>query len=51
MLRQLLPLFPDFIVGRAFCTTREYPKECRAARDDIDRRMKQAIQDWLNEAE
>lgn len=51
MLRQLLPLFPDFIVGRAFRTAREYPKECRAARDDIDRRMKQAIQDWLNEAE
>lgn len=51
MLRQLLPLFSDFIVGRAFRAARDYPKECRAARDDIDRRMKQAIQDWLNEAE
>ena len=48
MLRQLLPLFSDFIAGRAFRAAREYPQECRAARGDIDRRMKQAIQDWLS---
>ena len=51
MLRQLLPVFPDFIVSRAFRAAREYPGECKAAREDIDRRVKQAIQEWLKEAE
>ena len=51
MLRQLLPLFSDFLVSRAFRAAREYPKECRATREDIDLRLKQAIQEWLQEAE
>ena len=46
MLRQLLPVFADFIVGRAFRATREYPKECRETREDIDRRMEQVIAEW-----
>ena len=46
MLRQLLPLFSDFMVSRAFRAAKEYPKECKATREDIDRRMKQAIQEW-----
>ena len=51
MLRQLLPLFSGFLVGRAFRAAREYPKECRAAREDIDLRLRQAIQEWLREEE
>ena len=46
MLRQLLPLFSDFMISRAFRAAKEYPKECKATREDIDRRMKQAIQEW-----
>ena len=49
MLRQLLPLFPDFLVGRAFRAAREFPKECRATREDVDRRMSAAIAGWLKE--
>lgn len=50
MLRQLIPLCGDFIVGRAFRAAREYPKECRMTREDIDRRMQQAIQEWMRDA-
>lgn len=46
MLRQLIPVFSDFLVGRAFRAAREYPKECRAAREDIDRRIAEAIREW-----
>lgn len=46
MLRQLLPVLSGFIVGRAFRAAREYPKECKATRADIDRRIKQALREW-----
>lgn len=51
MLKQLLPLFPDFIVSRAFRSAGEHPEECKATRIDIDRRMEKAIQEWLKEKE
>ena len=51
MLKQLLPVFSDFIIGRAFRAAREYPKECRETREDIDRRFERAIEEWLEEAE
>lgn len=38
MLRQIIPLFADFFVGRAFRAAKEYPEECKATREDIDRR-------------
>ena len=46
MLRQLVPVFSNFLVGRAFRAAREYPKECRATREDIDRRIAEAIREW-----
>lgn len=49
MLRQLIPVLADFVVGRAFRAAGEYPKECKATREDIDNRIKQAIQEWLKE--
>lgn len=49
MLRQLLPLFSDFIVSRAFRSARECPKKCKAVREDIDRRVRQAIREWQEE--
>lgn len=51
MLRQIIPVFPDFLVSRAFRAAIEYPKECRAAREDIDYRLNRAIEEWLEEAE
>ncbi len=50
MLRQLLPILPDFLINRAFRAARRYPKECRATREDIDRRVRQAIEEWLKAA-
>lgn len=51
MLRQLLPVFPDFLISRAFRAAREYPGECRMTREDIDCRVKRTIQEWIREAE
>ncbi len=36
MLKGIIPVFADFLIGRAFLSAREHPKECRAAREDID---------------
>lgn len=49
MLRQIIPVFPDFIVSRAFRAAREYPKECKETREDIDCRLNRAIGEWLKE--
>ncbi len=46
MLKDIIPLFPDFLIGRAFLSAREHPNECKVTREDIDRRMKQAISEW-----
>ena len=50
MLRQIIPILPGFLVNHAFRATREYPKECKETREDIDRRLNRAIQEWLQEA-
>ncbi len=49
MLKQIIPVFPDFLIGRAFLSAREHPKECRQTREDIDRRMKDIIREWKKE--
>jgi hypothetical protein len=46
MLKQIIPIFPDFLIGRAFLSAREHPKECKTTREDIDRRMKWVIFEW-----
>lgn len=50
MLRQIIPILPGFLVNHAFRAAREYPKECKETREDIDRRLNRAIQEWLQEA-
>ena len=47
MLRQLIPVFSGLLVERAFRAAKEHPDECKATRQDIDRRIKQAIAEWL----
>ena len=49
MLKGIIPVFPDFLIGRAFLSAREHPDECKATREDIDRRMKQALSEWTKE--
>ncbi len=46
MLKKIIPVFPDFLIGRAFLSAREHPKECKATREDVDFRMKQALNEW-----
>ena len=51
MLRQIIPVLSDFIVSRAFRAAREYPKECRETREEIDRRFKRAMEEWLKDTQ
>lgn len=46
MLRQMLPVGSGLMVGAAFRAGRQYPKECRATRLDIDARVTRLLQDW-----
>ena len=50
LLRQILPIGAGFAVGRVFRAAREYPRECRETRQDIDRRVRQALLEWRQEA-
>ncbi len=49
MLRGMIPVFPDFLIERAFRSSKEHPKECKATRVNIDRRMKQVLYEWTKE--
>ncbi len=46
MLRSMLPLASGLLVRLMFRAGREHPKECRATRVDIDRRLRAALQAW-----
>ena len=48
MLTKALPLLSGFFVGRCFQAARDYPKECKATRIDIDRRLRKILADWIN---
>lgn len=47
-LREAIPVFPDALVGLCFPAAKKFPKECRATRDDIDRRVRRAVAEWLD---
>lgn len=49
MLKEILPVFPDFLIERAFRSSKEHPKECKATRENLDRRMKQILNEWTKE--
>ncbi len=46
MLRQMLPVGSGLLVRAAFRAGRQYPKECRATRLDIDARVSRLLQGW-----
>ena len=46
MLRSILPLFSGLLVRMMFKAGKEYPKECRETRRDIDRRLSKIIGEW-----
>ncbi len=46
MLRMMLPVGSGLLVRIMFRAGRQYPKECRQTRIDIDARLRQVFKDW-----
>ncbi len=46
MLKTMLPVGSALFVRLAFSAAKKYPRECKTARIDIDRRMTRVICDW-----
>lgn len=49
MIKIFLPVGSDLFVRFAFKAAKAYPKECKATRLDVDRRMREAIDGWTKE--
>lgn len=50
MIHTMLPVGSGLFVKLAFSAAKEHPKECKATREDIDRRMTNTIKLWRAEA-
>lgn len=46
MLKTMFPVGSGLFMRIAFSAAKEYPKECRAARIDIERRMRRVVKEW-----
>lgn len=46
MIKTMLPIGSGLFVKLAFHAAREYPKECKATREDIDRRISKTLEEW-----
>ena len=46
LMKRILPIGSDLLVRFMFKAGREYPKECRETRRDIDRRLTAIIRKW-----
>ena len=46
MVKKLLPFGSQLLFGKMWEVERQYPEECRAAREEIDRICRAAIQNW-----
>ena len=51
MLKTMLPVGSGLFVKLAFQAARKYPEECRRARLDIDRRVRNAVAEWKSAKE
>lgn len=49
MLKRMLPVGSGLLVRIMFRAGKEYPKECRETRIDIDNRLRQVFRDWRAE--
>ena len=47
MLRMALPIGLKFVMRFIFKSANEYPNECEAARIDIDKRLSNALHEWI----
>ncbi len=46
MMKRMLPVGSGLIVRLAFRAGRQFPKECRATRIDIDKQLRRVLADW-----
>ena len=46
MLKMMLPVGSGFFMKMAFQAARKYQKECQRARLDIDKRVRNAVEEW-----
>ena len=46
MLKMMLPVGSGLLVSIMFKAGKEYPKECRETRIDIDQRLNKALAEW-----
>ena len=46
MLKMMLPVGSKLLVSYMFKAGKEYPKECRETRIDIDKRLKKTLTEW-----
>ena len=46
MIKTMLPIGSGLFVKLAFHAAREYPKECKATREDIDCRISKTLEEW-----
>lgn len=49
MLRKALPVGLKFVMKFIFKAAKDYPKECEQTRKDIDRRLSEALKQWVAE--
>ncbi|MGI5084468.1 acyl-CoA thioester hydrolase/BAAT C-terminal domain-containing protein, partial [Treponema putidum] len=49
MLKRIFPIGSGLLLRLMFKAAREYPKECKETRLDIDRRLMRIISKWSNE--
>lgn len=49
LMKVMLPVGSGFLVKLTFSAAKKYPKECKEARMDIDRRITKAITEWKKE--
>ena len=49
MLKKMLPVGASLLVRIMFRAGKQYPKECRETRIDIDKRLRQVFRDWQAE--
>ncbi|MFR1887792.1 MAG: hypothetical protein ACLTKI_09440 [Lachnospiraceae bacterium] len=46
MIKTMLPIGSGLFVKLALHAAREYPKECKTTREDIDRRISKVLEEW-----
>lgn len=49
MLKKALPVFSGAFVKMAFKAAKQYPKQCKETRMDIDRKLNKAIKEWIQQ--